>query len=237
MIAFLFFCVLSDSPTFEKHRAGKRVTKLSKNVGSSTAKEITQFASSATDWGSNQLQRWGLLGDDSNSKNSRRFGMVARAKGSNGSGDGRRPLGVSFDLGGIFGDKSRSLYSAPAAGGTRKPGYRGDPVIPVSELTCPCLAWEGAVALRVSWRTFWSKPCPDVLCMQPEQEHCSPVFSFCRRGSTRCYTARRLWLCVLVPLPNLREGLPLVICSTLYSYLVTRFRLPCDTLCIIPRRA
>lgn len=84
-----------------------------------------------------------MLGEDDGPKiKANRFGfgrLTKKSKQSGGVGGEGRPLGVSLDLTGIFGDKGRSLYSAPAAGGTRKPGYRGDPVIPVSKYA---LHWE-----------------------------------------------------------------------------------------------
>eukprot|EP00752_Nemacystus_decipiens_P006778 g6087.t1 len=119
-------------------RAGKRLTQLSKQVGSSAAKEVTTIASSATGWGTNQLRQWGLLGDDPDAveESPGVFGgllkskkRLAGARGGSGAAK-RRPLGFSVLLDGVFGERSRSIYSAPPAGGTRKPGYRGDPVIP-----------------------------------------------------------------------------------------------------------
>lgn len=120
-------------------RAGKRLTKLSRQVGSSAAKEVTTFASSATGWGGNQLRQWGLLGEDPDEvdqESSGVFGGLLKSKkklaGGGGSGRAkRRPLGFSVVLDGVFGERSRSIYSAPPAGGSRKPGYKGDPVIPV----------------------------------------------------------------------------------------------------------
>lgn len=113
-------------------------------MGSSAAKEVTTFATTASGWGSSQLRQWGLLGDDpeEDKKSSRVFGGLLKSKrglvvggaggaaGRAGGAKERRPLGLSSVLGGIFGE-SQSIYSAPPAGGTRKPGYRGDPVIPV----------------------------------------------------------------------------------------------------------
>lgn len=121
-------------------RAGKRLTKLSRQVGSSAAKEVTTFASSATGWGGNQLRQWGLLGDDPDAvgESPGVFGGLLKSKkklaGGRGSASAkRRPLGFSVVLDGVFGERSRSIYSAPPAGGSRKPGYRGDPVIPVRQ--------------------------------------------------------------------------------------------------------
>lgn len=109
------------------------MAKFTKNLGASTAKEVTQFAGAATGWGSSQLKQWGLLEDDLDSEK-KGFNLLKRGKGK-GAADkkkkAKRPLGVSIDLGGMFGQTGRSLYSPPAAGGTRKPGYRGDPLIPV----------------------------------------------------------------------------------------------------------
>lgn len=112
-------------------------------MGSSAAKEVTTFASSATGWGSDQLREWGLLGDDPAAVDRGSpglFGGLLKSKkglagGARGSGGAkrRRPLGFSVLLDGVFGERSRSIYSAPPAGGSRKPGYRGDPVIPVRE--------------------------------------------------------------------------------------------------------
>ncbi|CAM9893087.1 unnamed protein product, partial [Hapterophycus canaliculatus] len=45
-------------------RAGKRVTKLSRQVGSSAAKEVTTFASNSKSWGATQLRNVGLLRED-----------------------------------------------------------------------------------------------------------------------------------------------------------------------------
>lgn len=109
-------------------------------MGTSAAKEVTTFATSATGWGSNQLRQWGLLGDDPDAveENPGVFGGLLKSKkrlaggrGGSGGAKRRRPLGFSVVLDGVFGERSRSIYSAPPAGGTRKPGYRGDPVIPV----------------------------------------------------------------------------------------------------------
>ena len=59
------------------------------------------------------------------------FSLLKRGKGKGAAGKKKRPLGISIDLGEVFGQKGRSMYSPPPAGGTRKPGYRGDPLIPV----------------------------------------------------------------------------------------------------------
>ena len=109
------------------------MVKLTKSLGTSTAKEVTQLAGAASGWGSGQLKQWGLMeGDLDNEKKG--FNLLKRGKGK-GAADKKkkkkRPLGVSIDLGGMFGQTGRSLYSPPAAGRTRKPGYRGDPLIPV----------------------------------------------------------------------------------------------------------
>ena len=117
------------TPYQRNSRAGKRVAKFTKDVGSTTAKEVTQLASAATGWGSAQLRQWGLLEDDDSDKG---FRLLKRGKENGVVGKKtKRPLGVSIDLGGMFGQTGRSMYSAPPAGGTRKPGYRGDPLIPV----------------------------------------------------------------------------------------------------------
>lgn len=110
-------------------------------MGSSAAKEVTTFASSATGWGGNQLRQWGLLAEDPDAVDRESpggFGRLLKSKkklaggrGSGGNAKRRRPLGFSVVLDGVFGERSRSIYSAPPAGGSRKPGYRGDPVIPV----------------------------------------------------------------------------------------------------------
>lgn len=124
------------------NRARRSVTTFTKSIGSSTIKEVTQFAGTASDWSTNQLQQWGLIGED-RAANLRtkglRLGRFIPYKNRAGNGpsaagsgvDGKRPLGISLDLSAFFGGNSHSLYSAPAAGKTRKPGYRGEPVIPV----------------------------------------------------------------------------------------------------------
>lgn len=123
------------------HRAGVRLTKFSKKMGWSAAREAKQIASVATDWGGNQLTRWGLVGDqrsgemDGESPNNRILLWRWPGVGDDAASFLKRPLGISFDVEGIFGGERHSLYSAPPAGGTRKPGYRGEPVIPVSVKT------------------------------------------------------------------------------------------------------
>lgn len=106
-------------------------------MGWSAAREAKQLASIATDWGGNQLKRWGFVGDRSSGDIEAESPKIRFLPWRwSGVGDAdfflKRPLGISFDLEGIFGGERHSLYSAPPAGGTRKPGYRGDPVIPVS---------------------------------------------------------------------------------------------------------
>lgn len=130
--------IRSASISCRRHRAGVRLTKFSKKMGWSAAKEAKQLASAATDWGANQLRRWGFVGDrsseDIDAESLKIPFSLWRWPGVGDAALLKRPLGISFDLGGIFGEERHSLYSAPPAGGTRKPGYRGEPVIPVSIL-------------------------------------------------------------------------------------------------------
>lgn len=126
-------------------RAQRSVTKYSKRLGSSAVKEVSQVAGTMSEWGTNELQNWGILGEDraaelkKNGLQLGRFIPYSRASGKRGMQKGgvrgaktgmKRPLGISVDLEAFFGGGGHSLYSAPAAGKKRKPGYRGDPVIP-----------------------------------------------------------------------------------------------------------
>ncbi|CAM9381981.1 unnamed protein product [Scytosiphon promiscuus] len=120
-------------------RAGKRVTTLSRKLGSSAAKEVTTFANNSKSWSTTQLRSVGLMREDpddivDDKRKKGLAGLLKLKKGKAGAGSGggkkaRRPLGISLVFAGVFGER-QSIYSAPPAGGTRRPGYREDPVIP-----------------------------------------------------------------------------------------------------------
>ncbi|CAM9467133.1 unnamed protein product [Ectocarpus sp. 13 AM-2016] len=111
-------------------RAGKRLTRISRQVGSSAKREVTTLAGTASDWGGNKLRKWGLMGDDLDPRRKRNklTGLLKLKK--RGESGAKRPLGVSVVLDGMFGERSRSMYSAPPAGGTRIKTYTADPLIP-----------------------------------------------------------------------------------------------------------
>ncbi|CBJ29777.1 expressed unknown protein [Ectocarpus siliculosus] len=111
-------------------RAGKRLTRISRQVGSSAKREVTTLAGSASDWGGNKLRKWGLMGDDLDPRRKRtKLTEILKLKKSK-VGGAKRPLGVSVVLDGMFGERSRSMYSAPPAGGTRIKTHKADPIIP-----------------------------------------------------------------------------------------------------------
>lgn len=109
---------------------------MTREIGISTVKEVTQAAGAVSGWGVNQLQDWGLVAKEApgqKEKTGRWWkSVMPNSRGREaGVAGARRPLGISIDLAELFGGSNTSLYSAPAAGKMRKPGYRGDPVIPV----------------------------------------------------------------------------------------------------------
>ncbi|CAM9447942.1 unnamed protein product [Ectocarpus fasciculatus] len=116
-------------------RAGKRLTRISRQVGSSAKREVTTLAGTASDWGGNKLRKWGLMGDDLDPRRKRTkltelLKLKKNGAGRGGAGGAKRPLGVSMVLDGMFGERSRSMYSAPPAGGARIKIHKADPIIP-----------------------------------------------------------------------------------------------------------
>lgn len=120
-------------------RAGRELTKVTKEVGASAVKEVSKAAEAASGLLSSEVRGGALLAFTGSARAAEKprppwwRGSLARETGGGGAKDAsRRPIGISLDLGGLLGANRPSLYSAPAAGKKRKPGYRGDPVLPVS---------------------------------------------------------------------------------------------------------
>lgn len=110
-------------------------------MGSSAKREVTTLAGTASDWGGNKLRKWGLMGDDLDPRRKRTkltelLKLKKNGAGGGGAGGAKRPLGVSMVLDGMFGERSRSMYSAPPAGGTRIKIHKADPIIPVRGSEC-----------------------------------------------------------------------------------------------------